>query len=104
MTITDYCSRYLLACEGLDSTKENFSFTVFERVFKESGLPDAIKTDNGVPFASANSLFGLSKLSVWRLRLGISIERIKPGKPQQNKRHERMHLNLKKEATKNSWF
>jgi putative transposase len=64
-------------------------------VFKEFGLPKAIRTDNGVPFASANSLFNLSKLSVWWLRLGIEIERIKPGHPQQNGRHERMHLTLK---------
>jgi Integrase core domain len=69
-------------------------------VFKEFGLPKAIRTDNGVPFASANSLFNLSKLSVWWLRLGIEIERIKPGHPQQNGRHERMHLTLKLETTK----
>jgi putative transposase len=73
---------------------------LFERVFKEFGLPRAIRTDNGVPFASPNSLFNLSKLSVWWLRLGIEIERIKPGHPQQNGRHERMHLTLKLEATK----
>jgi putative transposase len=100
LTISDYSSRYLLACEGLESTKETFAFTQFERVFKEYGLPDAIRTDNGVPFSSPNALFGLSRLSVWWLRLGISIERIKPGNPQQNGRHERMHLTLKKEATK----
>jgi putative transposase len=63
-------------------------------------LPAAIRTDNGVPFASPNSLFGLSKLSVWWLRLGIEIERIQPAHPEQNGRHERMHLTLKKEATK----
>jgi len=100
LTITDYRSRYLLACEALDSTREPAAFTVFERVFKEFGLPAAIRTDNGVPFSNAHTLFGLSKLSVWWLRLGISIERIKPGKPQQNGRHERMHLTLKKETTK----
>jgi len=100
LTITDYRSRYLLACEGLESTKEAGAFTVFERVFKEFGLPGAIRTDNGVPFASPHALFGLSKLAVWWLRLGIAIERIKPGHPQQNGRHERMHLTLKKEATK----
>jgi len=104
LTITDYSSRYLLACEGLDSTKSTFAFTVFERVFKEYGLPEGIRTDNGVPFASANALFGLSKLSVWWLRLGISIERIKPGHPEQNGRHERMHLTLKQEATKPASF
>src|SRR5207237_10599108 len=68
--------------------------------FKEFGLPKAIRTDNGVPFASPHALFGLSKLAVWWLRLGIGIERIKPGHPEQNGRHERMHLTLKKEATK----
>lgn len=100
LTITDYRSRYLLACESLDSTKAAGAFPVFERTFQEYGLPVAIRTDNGVPFASAHALFGLSKLSVWWLRLGIAIERIKPGNPQQNGRHERMHLTLKKEATK----
>jgi putative transposase len=100
LTITDFASRYLLSCEALLTTKEKYAFTVFERVFKEFGVPKAIRTDNGVPFASPNSLFGLSKLSVWWLRLGIEIERIKPGNPQQNGRHERMHLTLKKEATK----
>jgi transposase InsO family protein len=72
---------------------------VFERLFKERGLPANIRSDNGVPFASAHALFNLSKLAVWWLRLGIGIERIKPGHPQQNGRHERMHLTLKKEAT-----
>ena len=100
LTVTDYSSRFLLACEGLESTQSTFAFTVFERVFKEYGLPQAIRTDNGVPFASSNALFGLSRLSVWWLRLGINLERIKPGNPQQNGRHERMHLTLKKEATK----
>src|SRR6202166_4390861 len=100
LTITDYCSRYLLACESLESTKSKFAFNVFERVFKDFGLPTAIRTDNGVPFASPNALFGLSKLAVWWLRLGIQIERIKPAHPEQNGRHERMHLTLKLETTK----
>jgi putative transposase len=100
LTISDYSSRFLLACEGLESTQSTFAFAVFERVFKEYGLPQAIRTDNGVPFASPNALFGLSRLSVWWLRLGINLERIKPGHPQQNGRHERLHLTLKKEATK----
>lgn len=104
LTITDYRSRYLLACEALESTKERFAFTIFERVFKEFGLPAAIRTDNGVPFSSPTALFGMSRLSVWWLRLGIAIERIKPGNPQQNGRHERMHLTLKKEATKPPGF
>ena len=100
LTITDNVSRFIIACEGLETTKEKYAFTVFERVFREHGLPRAIRTDNGVPFASPNSLFNLSSLSVWWLRLGIQIERIKPGNPQQNGRHERMHLTLKKEATR----
>jgi len=100
LTITDHASRYLFAVEALESTKEINAFTVFERVFRENGLPKAIRTDNGVPFVSPNALFNLSKLSVWWLRLGIGIERIKPGNPQQNGRHERMHLTLKLETTK----
>src|SRR4051795_8981228 len=100
LTITDFACRYLIACEALSTTKEVYAFPVFESAFKEFGLPKAIRTDNGVPFASPNALFGLSRLSVWWLRLGIEIERIKPGHPQQNGRHERMHLTLKLETTK----
>jgi transposase InsO family protein len=99
LTITDYSSRNLLACEALESVGESASFDVFERTFKTFGLPKAIRTDNGVPFSSARALFGLSRL-VWWLRLGIAVERIKPGNPQENGRHERMHLTLKKEATR----
>ena len=99
LTISDFNSRYLIACEGLECTKERYAFGVFEKAFKEFGLPKAIRTDNGVPFSVPHALFGLSKLSVWWLRLGIEIERIKPGNPQQNGRHERMHLTLKKETT-----
>jgi putative transposase len=104
LTITDYRSRYLLGCEGLSSTCSDFAFTVFERTFKDFGLPKAIRTDNGIPFASPNALFGLSKLSIWWLRLGIDIQRIKPGHPEQNGRHERMHLTLKNETTKPASF
>ena len=100
LTVTDHASRYLLLCEALESTREDPAFTAFERLFRERGLPVAIRSDNGVPFASPNALFNLSKLAVWWLRLGIAIERIKPGHPQQNGRHERMHLTLKKEATR----
>src|SRR5699024_11912172 len=71
------------------------AFNVFESLFKEFGLPKRIRTDNGVPFSSANALHGLSRLSVWWLRLGIEIERIKPGNPQQNGRHERIHRDRK---------
>jgi putative transposase len=100
LTISDFASRYLLACEALASTREHTAFSVFERAFKDFGLPGAIRTDNGVPFASPHAFFGLSRLSVWWLRLGIEIERIQPGHPQQNGRHERMHLTLKQEATR----
>ncbi len=100
LTVTDCATRYLLGCEALSTTKEQYAFTVFERLFKEFGLPRAIRTDNGVPFASAHALYGLSKLSVWWLRLGIALERIAPGHPEQNGQHERMHLTLKREATK----
>src|SRR6185312_11857866 len=100
LTVTDHASRYLLLCEAMESNAENTAFTAFERLFKERGLPQAIRSDNGVPFASPNGLFNLSRLSVWWLRLGISIERIRPGHPQQNGLHERMHLTLKKEATR----
>jgi hypothetical protein len=100
LTVTDHASRYLLLCEALESTCESLAFTAFERLFQERGLPHSIRSDNGVPFASANSLFNLSKLSMWWLRLGITIERIQPGHPQQNGRHERMHLTLKNETTR----
>jgi transposase InsO family protein len=104
LTVTDHASRFLLLCEALGSTCEDPAVTAFERLFRERGLPLAIRSDNGVPFASPNALFGLSKLAVWWLRLGIAIERIKPGRPQQNGRHERMHLTLKKEATRPPGF
>ena len=100
LTITDFASRYLLTCEALSTTQERFAFTVFDRTFREFGLPAAIRTDNGVPFASPTALYRLSKLAVWWLRLGIRIERIQPGHPQQNGRHERLHRTLKAEATK----
>jgi transposase InsO family protein len=100
LTVTDHASRFLLLCEALESNREDTAFTAFERLFAERGMPLAIRSDNGVPFASPNALFNLSKLAVWWLRLGIAIERIKPGRPQQNGRHERMHLTLKKEATR----
>ncbi len=100
LTVSDHASRFILACEALSSTKQASAIPVFQRLFQERGLPDAIRSDNGVPFASPNGLYNLSRLSVWWLRLGIAIERIKPGCPQQNGRHERMHLTLKKETTR----
>ena len=100
LTLADHHTRFLLTCRGVLSTQTVTAKPIFERAFREYGLPSAIRTDNGVPCASRTAFFGLSKLSVWWLRLGIRIERIKPGKPQQNGRHERMHLTLKKEATR----
>jgi transposase InsO family protein len=79
LTVTDYASRYLLLCESLESTCESLAFTAFERLFQERGLPHSVRSDNRVPFTSPNSLFQLSKLSVWWLRLGITIECVRPG-------------------------
>src|SRR5262249_23108002 len=70
LTVTDHASRYLLLCEAMESNAEKTAFTAFERLFKERGLPQAIRSDNGIPFASRNGLFNLSRLSVWWLRLG----------------------------------
>lgn len=97
LTITDAYSRYLLCCEVLVEPKTGPVFEVMEKVFREYGLPEAIRSDNGVPFATTG-VGGLSELNVWWAKLGIRHERIEPGKPQQNGRHERMHLTLKKEA------
>ena len=100
LTVTDHASRHVMLCEALESTRALPVIAAFERLFAERGLPGAIRSDNGLPFASPNGLFNLSKLSVWWLRLGIAIERIKPGHPQQNGRHERMHLTLKQETAR----
>ena len=81
LTITDFASRFLITCDALSTTKETFAFTVFERAFKDFGLPRTIRTDNGVPFSCCNALYGLSKLSMWWLRLVINIERIKARTP-----------------------
>jgi hypothetical protein len=100
LTISDGYSRYLLRCQGLDgSTGWVTVQPLFIATFREYGLPAAMRTDNGSPFATT-SLGGLSALAVWWLRLGIRLERIEPGQPQQNGRHERMHRTLK-EATAN---
>lgn len=98
LTITDQYSRYLIMIEALESTKQGSAFYAFERAFKEFGIPKIIRTDNGTPFAS-RSIWGLSQLSVWWLRLGIIFERITPGHPEQNGQHERMHRTLKAETT-----
>lgn len=100
LTISDSVSRYLISCEALESVKTSMSFPIFEEAFKEYGLPQAIRTDDGVPFSSSCGLFGWSLLSVWWLRLGIKIERIRPGHPEENGRHERIHRTLKMASTK----
>ena len=99
LTLSDFVSRYLFTCEALESTAESPCFSVFEEAFQAYGLPRAIRSDNGIPFASGNSMWNLTRLSVWWIRLGIKLERIEPGNPQQNGRHERMHRTLKLEAT-----
>lgn len=98
LTITDACSRMLLRCAALQSTNTRRARPVFENVFREFGMPEKMRTDNGTPFASAGA-GGLSRLSVWWTKLGIRHERIQPGHPEQNGRHERMHRTLKQETT-----
>ncbi len=97
LTVMDHVSRYLLSCQIIKGTRTHDSQEVFKALFSQYGLPKRIRTDNGAPFASIG-VGGLSKLSVWWVRLGIMPERIEPGKPQQNGRHERMHRTLKQEA------
>lgn len=97
LTVADQHTRYLLACHGLLSTKGHGVHPVFDRLFREYGLPRAIPTDNGVRFATTG-IHGLSRLNVWWLRLGIQHQRIVPAHPEQNGAHERMHKTLKGEA------
>jgi transposase InsO family protein len=99
LTIADQHTRFLLECHGLLSTETATARPVFERVFREYGLPAAIRTDNGVPFATL-AIHGLSYLNVWWMRLGIVHQRIHPGSPQENGAHERMHRTLKRRAVK----
>lgn len=99
LTTSDLFSRFLLGCTALRSTETRGARATFERLFQEYGLPRAIRSDNGVPFSSV-TLGGLSPLAVWWVRLGIRLERIPPGQPQHNGRHERMHKTLKAEACK----
>jgi transposase InsO family protein len=94
LTVSDAYSRYLLLCLALESTGHEGVIRAFDRLFSEVGLPEAIRTDNGCPFSS-NAICGLSRLMVYWMKLGIIHQRITPGKPQQNGRHERMHRTLK---------
>lgn len=97
LTISDNFSRYLIRCQGLPGPRYRETEQVFKQAFREYGLPDAIRSDNGTPFAG-KSVAGLSRLSIWWIQLGIIPERIKKGCPQQNGRHERMHRTLKYET------
>lgn len=97
LTVTDAHSRYILCCEALKSTELNPVGLIMEKLFMKYGCPEAIRSDNGVPFAS-RGVGGLTELSAWWAKLGIRHERIEPGKPSQNGRHERMHRTLKQEA------
>jgi transposase InsO family protein len=94
LTITDACSRYLLRSHAVEKTDTERVRAIFEATFREYGLPWAMRTDNGPPFASS-AVGGLSRLAVWWMKLGIVPERIKAGHPEQNGRHERMHRTLK---------
>lgn len=98
LTVCDMYSRYLLGCEVHDAISLEKTKKYFKRLFSEHGLPDRIRTDNGIPFASS-AIARLSTLSVWWISLGIYPELIEPGRPEQNGKHERMHRTLKKEAT-----
>lgn len=100
LTISDAQSRYLLCCQAIGTTTGMVTVKpLFEATFRQYGMPAAIRTDNGPPFGSTG-LGGLTELSVWWLRLGIRVERIQPGQPQQNGRHERMHRTLKEATAK----
>ena len=97
LTITDAHSRYLLKCQAVEKTDTTRVQAIFEAAFREYGLPQAIRTDNGAPFATS-AIAGLSRLAVWWMKLGIVPERIEAGHPEQNGRHERMHRTLKQEV------
>ena len=99
LTVTDNYSRMILGCYALSGTDEEQAREKVLETFERWGLPEAVRSDNGVPFATRGVL-GLSKLSAWWHQLGIEHERIDLGKPQQNGRHERMHLTLKRETTR----
>lgn len=99
LTLSDAYSRYVLACDALAGTTHAGTQRCLQRLFSEYGLPETIRSDNGVPFVS-QSLGGLSRLNLWWIKLGIVHQRIDPGAPQQNGRHERMHRTLKAETTR----
>jgi putative transposase len=97
LTVSDLASRYLIRCRAVAQTNGDNVKAQFTAAFQEFGMPEVIRTDNGVPFATVG-LGGLSDLSVWLIRLGITPERIRPGQPQENGAHERMHKTMKQET------
>jgi len=99
LTMTDQFSRFILLCEALESTRREPAQVALKHVFRAFGVPKVVRSDNGVPFASTGRC-GLSRLGVWMMRQGIKLERIEPGHPEQNGRHERMHRTLKQETTR----
>jgi transposase InsO family protein len=99
LTVTDQFSRYILGCEAMPAISDEAARYAFEGIFESYGLPDVLRSDNGAPFASTG-LGGLTQLSAYWLRLGITLERIRPAHPQDNARHERMHRTLKRETTR----
>lgn len=101
LTVFDNYSRYLLDCKGLYTTRTEPVISAFERLFTEYGLPDYVRSDNGSPFASTR-IGGLSRFSLWLLKRGVTPERIRPGNPQENGRHERFHRSLKAAVCKPS--
>jgi transposase InsO family protein len=97
LTISDAYSRYLLRVQAVEKTDTARVQAIFEAAFRQCGMPLAIRTDNGAPFAS-RAVAGLSRLAVWWMKLGIVPERIEPGHPEQNGQHERMHRTLAEET------
>jgi hypothetical protein len=99
LTLTDHFSRYILGCEGMGAISDEIARDVCESIFRTHGIPNVMRSDNGVPFSSTG-LAGLTQLSVYWIRLGITLERIRPASPQENGQHERMHRTLKAETTR----
>jgi len=97
LTMSDAYSRYLLRCQAVEKTDTERVRAIFEAAFREYGMPVALRTDNGAPFAS-RAIAGLSRLALYLMKLGIVPERIAPGHPEQNGRHERLHRTLKAET------
>nr|WP_234012107.1 integrase core domain-containing protein [Cronobacter dublinensis] len=102
-TLTDNCSRIALACDATYMPDSRFVIPCVERVFRECGMPKVLRTDNGPPFAGTG-LWGLSQMSIWLIKCGVLPERIRPGKPTENGRHERMHRTLKDALKRHATF